>query len=636
MYFFYRVFLLSLFLFCSQLGFAQKELKAFLKQGEEHMLAEEYTKALEQFKAAEKLAPEDPELAKDLAECYLALDQHNHALKYLLICRDNKLMLPRMEFEIGRGYHENHQFDLAIQSFEKYKASLKHNSEEFPEVEIFIQYCLNGKEYMKKPVEVTIKNLGPLINSKYPDYMPAISADESVIVFTSRRDNTVGGKMDDDGHYMEDIYMSLRSDTIWTTPTHMSTTINTESHDACVAISPDGQELFVYRHSGKDGGDLYVCNLIGSVWSSPTRLPSTINTDYWEPSASVTSDENTLFFVSNKKGGLGERDIYMAKRLPNGTWGEAKNLGTKINTALDEESPFIHPDGKTLYFSSKGHKSMGGFDIFYCEIDVETGEIKSDVQHVGYPINTAGDDVFFSWTPDNKRAYFSSEREGGYGEKDLYVLERKEAKAALVVYKGTIIGCDKNRPVTATIVVTDLNTQQPVGIYNTNSSTGKYTVILPAGKNYGIAVEAKGFMFYSKNIDIPDLDHYMEIKDTICMERMEVGTEIVLRNIFFDVDKATLRKESVNELERLYKIMKDNPTLKIEIAGHTDSDGTDEHNMTLSHNRAKAVYDYVVNKGIDANRMTWKGYGESQPEAPNDTPENKQRNRRTVIKVLEG
>jgi outer membrane protein OmpA-like peptidoglycan-associated protein len=239
------------------------------------------------------------------------------------------------------------------------------------------------------------------------------------------------------------------------------------------------------------------------------------------------------------------------------------------------------------------------------------------------------------WSADNKRAYFSSVRDGGYGDKDLYVLERDEANAALVVFKGRIISCQESKPVAATIVVLDNANGKPVGVYNSNSSTGKYTIILPAGKNYGISVEAPGYLFYSKNIDIPFLNHYLEINDTICMDQIKIGKKIVLRNVFFDLDKATLRSESEAELERLREILVKNPHIKIQILGHTDSDGSDDYNMKLSHARAKAVVDYMVKKGVDVARMKFHGYGETKPVAPNDTPENKQLNRRTEFEILE-
>ncbi|MBC7451117.1 MAG: PD40 domain-containing protein, partial [Cytophagales bacterium] len=492
-----------------------------------------------------------------------------------------------------------------------------------------------AKALMANPVSVRIDNASEVINSEYDEKSPSITADGRTLIFTSRRPNTTGGKIDPvDGFYYEDLYQSTKVNGKWTAPIDIGNGINTEKHDACVAISPDGMELIIYRNSGNDGGDLYVSTLNGSIWNIPKKYGKTINTNDWEPSASITADEKTIFFTSDRIGGRGGMDIYMTKLLPSGEFGPAILLGPKINTPLDEDAPFIHADGKTLYFSSKGHKSMGGYDIFSCTINTDNGEVLTEPKNIGYPINTADNDVFFVWSADGKRAYFSSIREGGYGEKDIYMLEREESKVALAVLKGLIVSCDLNKPVAATIQVTDLTTQKLVGVYNSNSKTGKYTVVLPAGKNYGISVEAPGYLFQSKNIDIPSLETYLEIVDTICLSQMKVGTSIVLRNVFFDVNKSILRPESVQELDRLTDILKKNPSLKIEISGHTDSDGNDDANLKLSNDRAKAVVDYLIAKGIPANRLTWKGYGETAPMAQNDTPENKQQNRRTEFKVL--
>jgi len=606
------------------------------KKGKEHIAMEEYHQALPFLLEAWKVDTTDHKLAYDIVQCYFQTKQELHAFPFLDNAKVNNKD-PKITFYYARTFHLQHKFELAISLYREYQQTLDADEPEYFEMHQYIANCKNGIELVKKPVKVNITNLGPKINSPYPDYVPVISADETELLFTSRRPSTTGGGKDlEDGLFYEDIYQSSRlTETEWSDPVDIGNGINTESHDACVALSPDGMELIMYRHSGTDGGDLYVSILNGELWDKPKRLGTTINTPYWEPSATISSDEKVIFFTSNRKGGLGGTDIYMTRMKDNGDFGPAVLLGPAINTALDEDAPFIHPDGKTLYFSSKGHMSMGGYDIFSCTIDLETGEILTQPQNIGYPINTADDDVFFVWSADGKRAYFSSERDGGYGDKDIYVLEREVAKKSpTVLFKGQILACEDKHPVTATIFVTDLSTQKIVGVFNSNSFTGKYTVSLPAGKNYGISVEASGYVFESKNINFPLQDTYLEIVDTICMNKFAPNTTMILRNVFFDVDKATLRPESVQELNKLVETLNNNPNLKIQLSGHTDSDGNDDHNMVLSDNRAKAVVDYLIKKGIKADRLTWKGYGETQPIQPNDTAEHKQDNRRTEVKVL--
>jgi outer membrane protein OmpA-like peptidoglycan-associated protein len=639
MFFFLRGFLIIVAVSFTLGAYAQSNAKAarrYTDKALEYFKAEDYETALTYFLKSDSLDGNDQEVSYLISLSYIRSDQKLKALPFLLKAKAGGIKEPVLDFYLGEAYHLSHKFEEAIEHLSLYRSKLRSSDKEnIRTVEDLIQNCKNGMELMKTPVEVKIKNLGPVINSPYPDYVPALTADESVLIFTSRRDNSTGG-IKIDNQYFEDIYISTRKGNSWTPPEKLGNEINTPSHDACVGISPDGQQVFIYKvEEGKYYGDLYVSTLTGETWSKPKSLGPNINTPYWEPCATITADHKTLFFVSNKKGGVGGTDIYMSKRQPNGEFGPAKLLGLEINTPKDEFSPFIHPDGKTLYFSSKGHNSMGGYDIFSCTINPETGQVLTKPVNLGYPINTADDEVYFVWSADNKRAYFSSEREGGIGEKDLYVLERSQAEAALVMLKGSVYGCDNKKPIAASIVVTDNATGKVIGNYSSNSSTGKYIVLLPAGKNYGIAVEAPGYVFYSKNIDIPFLDHYKEIGDEICMEGLKKGTVMVLRNVFFDVDKATLRKESEAELERVYEILSSNPSIKMLISGHTDSDGNDDYNLKLSENRAHAVKDYLINKGIASERLTYKGYGETKPVAPNDTPENKQLNRRTEIEIVE-
>jgi len=594
---------------------------------------EAFTKALNLFLLADSLQPDDPEISYSVGLCYNHTDQKLKAMPYLEKAKAGGVRYDDLDYYLAVSYHLSHRFEEAIALLTTYKKNVPSDRQA---ADLLISYCENGIELVKNPKEVKITNLGPNINSEFPDYHPSISADESTIIFISRRDSTTGGKIDIlDNKYFEDIYISEKINGEWTKPRGLGKGINTESHDGSVGLSADGQELFIYRWSKENRGDIFVSDLVGTEWSLPRNLGKNINTSkYWESDVSVTPDKKIIFFTSDRAG-EGGRDIYMARKLPNGEYAKPINLGPKINTKYDEDAPFIHPDGKTLYFSSKGHKSMGGYDIFSCTINLETGAILTDPVNVGYPINTADDDVFFVWSADNKRAYFASEREGGYGEKDIYMLERTDVEAALVVLKGKIMNCDYNTPITGTITVTDNATQEVIGVYTPNSSTGNYIVILPAGKNYGVSVEAPGYGFYSKNIDIPFLEHYQEIEDQICMEQLKKGTKIVLRNVFFDVDKATLRKESEAELERVVELLNNNKNIRILISGHTDSDGNDDHNLRLSDARAKAVVDYLISKKISPSRLTSKGFGETRPIMPNDTPENKQMNRRTEIEVID-
>jgi len=616
-----------------------KEARRYSEEGKAYFDAGDYKKALENYQEALTRIPTDPGINYSVALCFINMFENTKSLQYLLVAQKGGVTDPMIDLYIGIAYHANNRFDEALTSLNKFKSMLRPSDKELIyKTDKYISYCNHAKRLISNPVKMTITNLGSSVNSKFPDYNPAISVDEATIIFTSRRDNSTGLLISEfDGHYFEDIYISNKNaKDEWTPAEPISTLINTDSHDACVGLSSEGQTMIVYKTDG--GGDLFYTRLEGTNWTKPVSFGKAINTDYWEACGNFSADGNYLFFVSNKKGGYGGTDIYVSKRNTDGTWGIPVNMGPEINTIEDEFSPYLHADGKTFYFSSQGHSSMGGHDIFHSTINTSSFPVAivSKPVNMGYPINTVDDEIYFVWSADNKRAYFSSEREGGYGDKDLYILKRPEAKAAaLVMLKGVTTDCKTKLPLQATINVSDIAIGKHIGTYTSNSATGKYVVILPAGKNYSVTAEAKGYLFYSKNIDIPKLDEFKEIDDMICLDPIKIGTTIVLNNVFFDVDKATLRKESEIELEKVYEILSKNPAIKIEVSGHTDSDGDDEHNLKLSEARALAVKDYLIAKGISADRIQSKGYGETKHIADNLTPENKQLNRRTEIKILE-
>lgn len=631
--------LLTLFVFSiSFSSFSQENSKSARKSYEQGVIMikkQNYQGALEAFLNAVSL--DEPMVDYYLGICYLETHRPEIALNHLIKAKYLNLQNKERDLNwyLGRAYHLTHEFETALAFFEEYKKQLREGERaKIAVADQYITYCENGIELKKLPVEVDIHNLGD-VNSEYPEYNPVISADEKTLIFTSRRPDTKGKKLDPkDGMYYEDLYISTKdSNNKWSEPESIDSKINTDSHDAAIALSADGQHLLVYR-ANSNAGDIYMSTLDGTTWSSPESLGHKINTHHWESSGSISANNNVIFFSSNKSGGVGGTDIYMAKKLKTGEFGDPIHLGPQVNTPEDEIAPFIHVDGQTLYFSSRGHWSMGGFDIFSVKIDLETGEIMTTPKNIGYPINTADNDFNFVWSADNTRAYFSSVRPEGKGDKDLYMLHRNINLSPLVVWKGTVHDCITDDIITAQITITDNVTKEVVGVYVPNKKSGKYTIVLPAGRNYGIAVESKSYAFFSKNIDIPHLESYIEIEEKICLEPIIEGTTLKLHNIFFDFDKATLRHESEVELERLYKFLSEYKDIKVEVSGHTDSIGDPNYNLKLSERRAETVIEYLVNKGISKNRMRRKGYGYTSPIASNETREGRQLNRRTEIKIV--
>ncbi len=628
-----------------------------------YMDFEEYDKALELWLKLDSISPEDPKYNYFIGVCYMHSLHQERALDYLKFAKskgydtydDYIIELDfhehftslDIDFNLGRAYHLHHEFDKAIEHYKIFEDKIPPKSnihdEEINIMDRFIEQCHHAKELVNEPVEgVTIKNLGPVINSEYPDYVPVISADETMMIFTTRRPTTTGGRRDpnSEDYYMEDIVVSFKDSTDnWTEPVGLSDNINSDEHESCIFLSADGQDIFVYKNDHHGAGSIFQSHLNGQEWSTPEKLPDGINSKHWEGSASMTANEKWIFFSSDRPGGAGSRDIYWAKRLPDNRWGEPRNMGPSINTQFAEDAPFIHPDAHTLYFSSRGHFGMGGYDIFKSEYDEET-DSWSKAENIGYPINTADDDIFFVFSADGKRAYFSSHHEDSYGDKDIYILTRPDEKVSLIVLKGVITTKNGGEPVAATIKVTDNETGEVQGVYSSNAYNGRYLIVLPTGKNLGLSIDDEGFLPYSENVNLPDKGEFYEETKDIQLETLEPGSRAILRNVFFDYNKATLRKESFKELDRYLDILNQYPTLYIEIAGHTDSIGSQRYNEKLSQQRTESVVEYFVSKGIEKKRLYGLGYGERFPIAPNtkngkDNPQGRQQNRRTEIIIHE-
>ncbi|MCA6362858.1 MAG: OmpA family protein [Bacteroidetes bacterium] len=629
--------------------------------------AEGFIMARDAYLKANAFNPNNAQLNFRLGVCYYNIPkQKMMALAYLEKAQKlNPNVDADLQYYLGRAYHLTAQWDKAITAYRAWQQPLNakptDNRDKIADANRKIGECLNGKEYEKNPVRVFIDNLGNAVNSSDAEYTPIITADEATMIFTSRRPGTTGGKRDEDNQYFEDLYLTTWTSSGWSTPVNMGKPVNSEDHDATAGLSPDGQRMYIYRP--RNGGDLYESILTGTLWSEPERMNKNINSEGHESSVSVSFDGKKLYFVSDREGTLGNRDIWVSTMDAKGRWGESQNLGPGINTMYGEEGVFMHPDGKTMYFSSQGHKSMGGYDIFKCEW--KDGKW-SEPENLGWPINGPDDDVFFVVSGNGRRGYFSSNKADGLGEKDIYKItflgpekplalssednliagnnvpvktitaaQQVEIKTAqLTLLKGTITDAMTQKPVGATIELVDNERQQVIATFPVNSSTGKYLVSLPSGKNYGIAVKAEGYLFHSENFDIPAIASYQEVQKDIALKPVAVGSAIVLRNVFFDVGKATLRPESFTELDRLVALLNDVPTMRIEVSGHTDNRGSAEMNKKLSQDRAKAVADYLISKGIKAERIVWAGYGFDQPMASNDTEANRQLNRRTEFKIL--
>lgn len=636
-----------------------------------------FRNALPYFQKAYSFNPNSAELNYKIGVCVLYTVHNERALSYFMTAHSlNPAVAEDILFYLGKASHFNDMWEEALGYYKEYKiavnaqSNLKGYEKEdiLKEVNKRIQECENGKYFSENPVNVVIQNLGEPINTEFPEYGVVISADESIMYFTSRRPGSTGfHETDKEGHeqnYAEDVYVSIHNeDGTWSEPKGIGPQINSYRHDATVALSPDAQTLLVYKADNHLGG-IYHCELEGDVWGHPRKLKH-IDTDAHESSACYSPDQQMLFFVSDKKkDSYGGKDIfYSVWDKEKEEWSMPSNLGPKVNTEYDEEAVFMHADGKTLYFSSKGHTTMGGFDVFQTVLQ---DSVWSQPVNLGYPVNSSEDDVFLVMAANGRHGYYATHHRDSYGEKDIYKIiflgEDKELVSTLedpllagvsnpvsihvpepsapimssetTLLKGVIKDKDSNTSVSATIEITDNETHEVIATYKSNSKTGKYLLTLPSGKNYGITVVSDDYLFHSENLNIPSYSTYKEIFKEIDLAKIDVGALIVLKNIFFDSRESTIRKESIPELERLVELLKSNPSIKIEISGHTDNIGAEDYNKNLSEERAKAVVDYLIKKSVDTARLEYAGFGYSKPISSNETEEGRQLNRRTEFKVI--
>ncbi len=489
----------------------------------------------------------------------------------------------------------------------------------------------------RNPVDFKPENLGDSINTVWDEYLPTLTVDGKTLVITRRlpKPDQQEAKQP---VLEEDFYISMLSDSgVWMKAHRMPEPISTNDNEGAQSISADGRYLYFSgcnRRDGYGGCDIYVSVKRNGKWSRPFNIGEPVNTEQWESQPCLAPDERTLYFASTRRGGYGGSDIWKTVLQDDGMWSVPENLGDSINTSGNETTPFIHYDNQTLYFSSNGHSGMGGMDVFYAK-KKKDGTWNKPV-NLGYPINTHSDEASLIVSADGKTAYFSSDKFGGKGRQDIYRFELyKEAQPKLVSYMEGQLLDENHHPVIGKLQVINLETGELASQTVSDSATGKYLLSTPTQEPYAINVSKEGYLFYSENLEITNTASVKPQQKDIELKPVKIGESIVLNNIFFEVNSYELRKESAVELEKLRDLLVKNPKIRIEISGHTDNTGGEAMNIKLSEQRAKAIYDYLVQSGIPASRLAYKGYGFRKPIASNDTEEGRAQNRRTEIKIIE-
>ena len=650
------LFILSVLVGVTNSGICQS-LKDLISTGDKYYSKKNYANAIKSYSDALAVNPDEASINFKLGLAYLYSDTKSKAALFIdKAYRLNPAVNPKIDYYLGIAFQNTNEIKKAIQHFEDFK---KKNPNVASIAEAKIAECLIADSLAEHELNVTIENLGPVVNSRFTDHSPILSADGNILIFTSNRPEDPNAP-----EGFEDVFVTDQYTGQWSTPKRISKNINTKFNDAAASLSPNGKTLYLYSELG--AGDIYSSTFDGNDWTEPKPLNKNINTaQFWETCASVSPDGKKLYFASNRDGGFGELDIYVSELDSHGQWGKAANLGNKINTPGNEDSPFIHFDGVTLYFSSDGHPGLGNNDIFFSEL--KNGKW-SKPENIGYPINLWEYDGFFTISRNKKVGYYSTVKEGGLGGIDIYsikflepkykpkppppvvVVEKKKVEnknyvdpsvqklidqKIVTILRGKVIDETTAAPLNAIVTLVDNENGKVLSKIYSDPTTGDFELHIPHGGNYGVTTESIGYLFNSINFNLPKFAEYQEIDTHIIMVKTEIGSKVVLRNIFFDVGKFNLKDQSVSEVQKVQELLAKNPELKVQINGHTDNTGDAASNKSLSLKRANAVVDYLISKGVDQTKVSAKGYGSERPIVSNDDESGgREVNRRTEIEVV--
>jgi outer membrane protein OmpA-like peptidoglycan-associated protein/tetratricopeptide (TPR) repeat protein len=690
-----RVGLLILLTFSTVLGQTGQNAKSLSDLGDKAFGRGAFDEAALKYQAALKINPEDAHILFKLGVTLLSTNRKYEALDPLV--QSHKLkhdVSPEIDYYIGHAYQVRLQFKEALDHFSKFKKRHKKLS---AIADNKIEESQLGDSLIKRPVATAVELLGQPINSKYNDFAPLLDSGETTLVFTTARDTTQRD-IRNNNQIFESIMYSEKLGGVWTEPKPMGDEINHKAHDAATYLSPDGSSMILYYG---DTRDLFQSRfssgkktqLIEGIWTKAAPLAEPINSISWESSGCLSPDGQFLFFASDRAGGYGDLDIYMSKLELDGTWGKPVNLGPEVNTPANEDAPFMHGDG-TLYFGSEGHRGLGNYDIYRTRFKNNRWQ---KPENLGYPVNTPEYDNYFHLSPNKLHGYFTSVRQGGVGNTDIYmatfprtfdidtkslaiklradsiaradslmliarknvkvpdsVLAKNAGKADSLMkssyvdpsikaefhvateFRGKVIDEMDGKPLHAQIVLVDNKTNKLLTRAYTNPRNGVFIIIIPHGGNYGVSASCDGYLFTSMNFDVPAFAESQTLETAIIMTKAQVGAKSILKNIFFDSGKSNFRQESLGELDMIVNLLKTNSRLRVQINGHTDSFGDNATNKALSLKRAQSVVDYLIKQGIDTSRLKAVGYGEEKPVVSNDDEqEGREINRRTEIEVVE-
>lgn len=607
-----------------------KKAQSLFNEGLKFQSYGEYEQAINLFKQSIKKAPKFLNAYDALANTYQKNNQlinsKNTYLKLLSLKSDHFFGL----YELGNIYFDLGNLDSSEFYYRRFLRMNSSNDKYAQNAQLNLRNINFSRDAFKNPVNVNPVNMGSSINSKDQEYSPAFAIDEKTIYITKRMGNL------SDNRPNEDLYFAELNDESWDKVKDIGPPINTIENEGAFSISSDGNYIFFTscsRNGGKGQCDIWLTSKKNNRWDEPKNLQSPINTKYWESQPSISSDGRMLYFSSDRPGGYGGTDIWVSEFSISG-WSAPKNLGPTVNTSMDEQFPFIHSDNRTLYFSSNGHPGLGKSDLYLTRKDVKLNW--ETPINMGYPINSRGQDWNLVVARDGKTAYFSSDQLKGFGGLDIYTFQLPEKlQAEKVSYlRGYVRDAITKQPLSANVELSPIN-GDPTTLTYAKPGTGMFLVPLKTNMKYALTIDKDGYLFYTEFYNMPAIQRDQPIELFIDLEKIELGNSVVLKNIFFDTDKSDIKDESKQELEKLIDFLSENNSIRIEISGHTDNVGDSKHNMVLSENRAKSVCDFLTNNGIEKSRLTYKGFGDTQPIKQNNTDENRAKNRRTEFKIIQ-
>jgi OOP family OmpA-OmpF porin len=529
-------------------------------------------------------------------------------------------------YDLGETFLLTGQYDKATATLTEFVKVENQNKQKLDRASLMLKNATFAKENQKEKAKYRQRKLSDTVNCFAMQYFPVLTADQQELIFTRR----LVGIGDDD----EDLVVTRKDlNGKWYSPVSISKNINSKFNEGTCTISADGRKLIFTSCTGRKGYgscDLFESTKIGNDWSEPVNLGPNVNSYDWESQPSLSADGRTLYFVSDRRGGYGRRDIWYSTLDDRGQWTKALNLGAPVNTQYEEYSPFIHVNGRTLYFASNGLVGFGGFDLFFSE-KLENGWTLPE--NVGSPINDHEDQFSLFITADGKKGYYSHEEMtvSGIPMGRLYevqIPENQQVKYRSNYVKGTVKDKKTGKELKAKIELFDLNKNKIVSLVHSDSLSGEYLMVLTQGSEYVLYVNKKGYLFQSLNFNYSDVTDFEPLVINIELDPALKGSVSVLKNIFFDVDKFDLKEKSITELEKIIQFLTENPQIRVEISGHTDNTGNSAYNQQLSEKRSNAVYSYLISKGINPERLSSKGFGSSKQISSNETEEGRQQNRR--------